>query len=58
MRCVFNSAGQRVAELVNEHQVAATYEVKLESSRLSSGVYFYQLETGAFTQKKKMTLIK
>lgn len=55
---VFNSAGQLVADLVNGQQDAGSYEISLDASALSSGVYFYKLTVGSNTETKKMTLIK
>lgn len=55
---VFNSAGQQVAELVNENLNAGTYEYKFDAGKLTSGVYFYRLTTDNFTETKKMILVK
>ncbi len=41
---VFNSLGQRVADLVDEAQAAGHHEVRFDGSTLSSGVYFYRLQ--------------
>lgn len=55
---VFDITGKAVAELVNEELTAGSYKVDFNASALSSGIYFYKLVTGQFTQTKKMTLIK
>jgi hypothetical protein len=55
---VFNSAGQEVASLLNAQQSAGSYEISFDASTLSSGVYFYKLSAGSFTETRKMTLIK
>jgi|GEM_PF-3740805 len=55
---VYNALGQKVAELVNAHKAAGQYTVRFEASGLSSGVYFYRIETAEFTQTRKMLLIK
>ncbi|MHB8930528.1 MAG: T9SS type A sorting domain-containing protein [Melioribacteraceae bacterium] len=34
------------------------YEVKFDGSNLSSGVYFYRLQSGSFSQTKKFVLMK
>ena len=55
---VYNTAGMEVASLINGKQQAGTYEVQFEASGLTSGVYFYTLKAGSFTQTRKMSLIK
>jgi hypothetical protein len=37
---------------------AASYEVDFNAVNLSSGVYFYKLETSSFTDVKRMLLVK
>lgn len=55
---IFNSIGQEVASLVNGELSAGNHEVNFNASKLSSGVYFYRIDTPAFTSTKKMILIK
>ena len=55
---VYDILGQEVATLVNETKSAGKHEVKFDASRLSSGIYFYQLKTGNFTKNQKMILMK
>jgi type IX secretion system substrate protein len=56
--CVYNSAGELVSQLVNNKQDQGNYEVTFNAANLSSGIYFYTLETEGFTATKKMVLIK
>jgi hypothetical protein len=55
---VFDITGKEVATLVNEELQAGVYQVKFDAGNLSSGVYFYKLETDNFTETKKMTILK
>ncbi|MDY0081828.1 MAG: T9SS type A sorting domain-containing protein [Ignavibacteriaceae bacterium] len=55
---IFNSIGQEVASLVNGELAAGNHEVNFNASKLSTGIYFYRIETPAFTSTKKMILIK
>ncbi|MBC8489895.1 MAG: T9SS type A sorting domain-containing protein [Bacteroidetes bacterium] len=55
---VFNSLGKEVATLVNENTSVGTYEVNFDAGSLTSGVYFYRLQSDNFTETKRMMLIK
>lgn len=55
---VFDMLGREVATLVNEYTTSGTHEVQFNATNVSSGVYFYKLTSGDFTQIKKMTLVK
>ena len=55
---VYNVLGKEIATLVNEEKPAGNYKVNFDASKLSSGVYFYQLQAGSFVETKKMILIR
>lgn len=55
---VFDILGKEVAVLVNEYQKAGIYEVQFTGIQNPSGVYFYRLSTGYFTDVKRMILLK
>jgi len=55
---VYEILGKEVATLVNEEKPAGSYEVNFDGSSLTSGIYFYRLESGKFVSVKKMILIK
>jgi hypothetical protein len=44
--------------LANEEKLAGTYEVEFNAEGLTSGIYFYKLQTGSFVETKKMILLK
>jgi len=59
---IYNVLGLEVATLVNGRQEAGSYTVPFgadkTTSALSSGVYFYRLQAGQFTDIKKMLMLK
>jgi photosystem II stability/assembly factor-like uncharacterized protein len=55
---VFDINGREIATLVNENQKPGTYETEFNGNGLTSGVYFYKLQTGNFVETKKMLMIK
>ncbi|MFH1195859.1 MAG: sugar-binding protein, partial [bacterium] len=55
---VFDVLGREVAVLVNDVQNAGSHEVSFVGSNLSSGVYFYKLQTSNAVITKKMLLLK
>lgn len=55
---VYDLLGKKVAELVNETLSPGEYQVTFDASKFASGVYFYRLTAGAFTDIKKLVLLK
>lgn len=55
---IINVLGQKVATLVNEPKSAGHYIVNFDASSLSSGIYFYSLQSEGFLQTYKMMLVK
>lgn len=55
---VIDVLGREVATLVNEMRPPGRHEVTWRAGNASSGLYFYQLQTGAFRETKKMLLLR
>ena len=55
---IYDLTGREVAALVSGTLRAGSYSVDWNASGLSSGVYFYKLEAGEFTDVKRMALVK
>jgi len=55
---VYNLLGQRVAVLQNGVLQSGTHSFEFNAGNLSSGMYFYRLQTDNFSSVRKMTLIK
>ena len=50
--------GREVATLVNELKQPGTYTVQWDASTLPSGVYYYRLTAGTFSDTKKLLLLR
>jgi hypothetical protein len=55
---IYNSLGQTVRVLENGFKNAGNYSLTFNAAELPSGIYFYKLEAGQFSQTKKMILLK
>jgi len=55
---LYSILGAEIKVLANEFISPGRYRVSLDAGALPSGTYFYRLETGSFTETKKMILIK
>jgi hypothetical protein len=55
---VLDMLGREIEQLVNSNLNAGTYEVAYNVYNVSSGIYFYRLETSDFTQTRKMIIVK
>lgn len=55
---VYDVLGNEVAVLVNEEKPAGTYEVEFSAKNLPSGIYYYTIKAGNFTETRKMILLK
>ncbi|MCX6162062.1 MAG: S8 family serine peptidase [Ignavibacteriae bacterium] len=55
---IYDILGREVTVLVNEERLAGSYLIDFNAQSLSSGIYFYKLTAGEFTDVKKMMLIR
>jgi hypothetical protein len=55
---IYDMLGKEVSTLVNESKNAGSYTIVFNGSNLSSGIYFYRLSSGKFTDTKKLILVK
>ena len=55
---VMNSLGEEIAVLANEMQDQGLHELEFSAATLSSGIYFYSIQTMQFSETKKMILMK
>ena len=55
---VYDILGREVAVLVNENKIAGYYNVTFNAKNMPSGVYFYRITTGSYSNVKKLILLK
>jgi len=55
---VFNSMGEKVAELFSGEKPAGNHVITFNADKFSTGVYYYRIETEKFTHTRKMILLK
>ncbi len=55
---IFDMVGREVCSIVDDNRKAGSYEVSVDGAKLASGVYVYKITAGAFTESRKMVLLK
>ena len=55
---VYNLIGKEVAVLVDEQKQAGKYKLQFDGSGIPSGVYFYRIQAGSYSETKRMILLK
>jgi hypothetical protein len=55
---VYDINGRQVAILVNEKLSPGNYKIRFDGSNYPSGIYYYKLEAGDFSEVRKMILLK
>jgi len=54
---IFDILGRRIKTLVDDEKTPGLYKVEFDASNLTSGVYFYRLQTSSFYETKKFMLL-
>jgi hypothetical protein len=55
---VYDVIGNEIETLVNEEKLIGSYEIEFNGNGLASGIYYYRLTAGDFSQTKKMICLK
>ncbi|MGE5810427.1 MAG: YCF48-related protein [Ignavibacteria bacterium] len=55
---IYDVLGREIETLVNEEKTPGRYKAEFNGSNLSSGIYFYRITVGSFSETKKMILMK
>ena len=55
---VYDMLGREVETLVNEQKSPGTYTIEWNASSFPSGIYFYRLQAGNFSETKKLMFLK
>jgi hypothetical protein len=55
---VYDITGREVATLLSDIKEAGNYSLDFDAARLPTGMYFYRIDAGSFSQIRKMMLVK
>jgi len=55
---IYNIRGRETCTVVNDAYLPGQYQITFHAAGMSSGIYFYRIEMGAFTQTRKMLLLE
>ncbi len=55
---IYDISGREIRTLLNDTRAAGYYTVMFDASGISSGVYFYKIQTDGFSDLKRMLLVK
>ena len=55
---VIDLLGREVALILSEELLAGTYSQQWDAANLPSGVYFYRLQAGSFSQTRRLLLLR
>jgi hypothetical protein len=55
---VYDVLGREVATIVSEKLPAGNYSRQWNAAKMPSGIYFYRLQAGSFTETKKLVLLR
>jgi len=55
---VYDLLGKEITTLLNEEKPIGNYEIEFDGSNLSSGIYFYKMKAGNFSDTKKFILLR
>ncbi|MEP5049848.1 MAG: T9SS type A sorting domain-containing protein, partial [Balneola sp.] len=55
---LYDMLGRKLSTLVNERKTAGSYQITLDMSSYSSGIYLYRMQSGTFIKTRRLTLIK
>ncbi len=55
---IYDLLGKEIMTLVNEEKSVGNYEINFDGKNLSSGVYFYRIQAGSFSDAKKFILLR
>jgi hypothetical protein len=55
---IYNSLGQEITTLINKELTAGMHNIEWNAANLPSGIYYYRIQSGNFTDMKKMLYIR
>ncbi len=55
---IYDILGDEITTLLDEEMLSGSHKIEFNASSLSSGIYFYKITAGVFTDTKKFILLK
>ena len=55
---IYDLLGRKIERLVDEKQTAGVHRIRWHANDIASGIYFYRIQAGDYSDSKKMFLIK
>jgi hypothetical protein len=55
---IYNSIGEKILILINAEKEAGSYKISFDAEELTSGIYYYKLQTENFKRTRKMILLR
>ena len=55
---VYDVLGKEIATLISEEKPAGEYGVEFNGTNLPSGIYFYRIQAGSYSETRKMVLLR
>ncbi|HMT12825.1 MAG TPA: T9SS type A sorting domain-containing protein, partial [Ignavibacteria bacterium] len=55
---IYNSVGVEIMTVVDKNVAAGNYSKTIDMSKFPTGIYFYTMRSGSFTETRKMMLVK
>jgi len=55
---LYDLSGNKIATLIDEKQTAGTHAINVKAGKLLPGTYYYRIESGEFSETKRLIILK